>query len=220
MMSKWQRLIKKTFDRLFRRYTHSEMIKQLIEQYRKNFSDRPVFVETGSGLSTVALAEVGVRFGAWVFSCDNDAEKVEELKKTAGAKIENVTFMVGDSIASLNEITTSHDRIDFLFLDSAASAMHTFREFQTVEPFLSSHACVLIDNAALPDARLLLTPCRKGKILVPYLLASTHWQVHAHPRDGDSMISARRFDKPEHADLSYERPGSFEDWRKSFRDIS
>ena len=146
MMSKWQRLIKKAFDRLFREYTHSEIMKQLIEKYRKDFSDRPVFVETGSGLSTVALAEVGVRFGAWVFSCDNDAEKVEELKKTAGAGIANVTFMVGDSIASLNEITASHDRIDFLFLDSAASAMHTFCEFQDVATYLTTGSIILIYN--------------------------------------------------------------------------
>jgi hypothetical protein len=72
---------------------------------------------------------------------------------------------------------------------------------------------VLIDNAALPGARLLLSPCRKGKLLVPYLLASPVWRVKAHPRAGDSMVSALHDRAGARADASYEDPGYVDHWR-------
>jgi hypothetical protein len=71
----------------------------------------------------------------------------------------------------------------------------------------------LIDNAALPGEKALLTACRKGKILVPYLLASPHWQVFAHPHAGDSMISAIYKDEPSYANPDYEYSGWKDSWK-------
>ena len=62
--------------------------------------------------------------------------------------------------------------IDFALLGAAPSATHTLREFFALEARLGPGARILIDEAALPGARLALRPCRQGKLLVPYLLAS------------------------------------------------
>lgn len=183
----------------------------------KGFGPGPIFVETGAGISTPALSEVASECNGKVYSCDFNDDMVKELNKRASDRLENVNFLIGDSLGSLREIVEKHDRIDFAFLDSAASATHTFREFQIIEPCLKSGSCLLIDNAALPEAKLLLSPCRKGKIIVPYLLASPYWKVQAHPRQGDSMITAVYFDEPEYADGRYERPGNLEYWQSHFK---
>jgi len=107
-------------------------------------------------------------------------------------------------------------RIDFLFLDSAASAMHTFREFMSVERLLAPGSILLIDNAAIPGESKLLSLARKGKILVPYLLASPYWRVAGHPQAGDSMVSAMLTDQPTHADPAYEDPGYIDMWQQYF----
>jgi predicted O-methyltransferase YrrM len=126
-----------------------------------------------------------------------------------------VHFLVGDSLRGIAEVAERHERVDFAFLDSAPSALHTFREFSALEPALRPGARVLVDNAALPGARLLLSPCRKGRILVPYLLASPFWEVRAHPRSGDSMVSALRHDRPDFADPAHEDPDYVDDWRRT-----
>ena len=96
--------------------------------------------------------------------------------------------------------------------------MHTFREFQVLERSLKAASCVLIDNAALPkkNAKFLLSPCRKGKILVPYLLASARWEVHGLPTAGDSMVSAFCHERTNFADPSYERSEYCDPWESVF----
>lgn len=94
--------------------------------------------------------------------------------------------------------------------------MHTFQEFQIIEPFLKAGASLLIDNASLPNTRVMLSPCRKGKIIVPYLLASVWWEVTGHPTAGDSMVSAVRHDCPEFADPAFEWPGFVDTWEADF----
>ena len=76
---------------------------------------------------------------------------------------------------------------------------------------------MLIDDAALPGARLLLSPCRKGKLIVPYLLASPFWSVTAHPRAGDSMVSAVLDAIGARADSGYEDPSYVDRWRAALR---
>jgi predicted O-methyltransferase YrrM len=175
-----------------------------------------VFVETGCGVSTVALAEIGRRIGAAIYSCDYNAEKADELNTTGGDSVSSVNFLIGDSLESLRDISDQHSTIHFLFLDSAASAMHTFREFSAVERCLKPGSIVLIDNAALPCQKNVLSPVRKGKILVPYLLASPFWEVHSHPGAGDSMISAIMHAEPDYADREYEDPEYIDNWRALF----
>lgn len=75
---------------------------------------------------------------------------------------------------------------------------------------------LLIDNAALPGETRLLSPCRKGKVIVPYLQASAWWRVYGHPLEGDSMISAVRESTPDFADRDYEWPEYVDPWEWSF----
>lgn len=215
MANALQRRIRSLLRRLRQKRTHAQMIRLLWEAELAGRGPGGVFVETGSGLSTLGLAECAKATGARVYSCDSNAEKVEALKKRSGPQIDGVRFLIGDSLANLRKIASEHDRIDLLFLDSAPSALHTFREFQIVERLLADGACVLIDNAALPGARRLLSPCRKGRILVPYLLASPVWEVHGHPEAGDSMVAAVRRAEPVHADPHYEDPAYSDPWQDS-----
>ena len=62
----------------------------------------------------------------------------------------------------------------------------------------------------------MLSPCRKGKIIVPYLLASTWWEVTGHPTAGDSMVSAVRHGRPEFADPAFEWPEFVDTWEANF----
>ena len=207
-------------ERLFRSVwqtqSHGDLIRALLADLKAPLQRGLVFVETGCGLSTLALAEIAARTGAECYSCDVNAEKIEELRRRSGDALARVHFLEGDSLASVARIASRHERIDFALLDSAPSATHTLREFQLLEPRLGAGARVLIDNAALPGARLLLSPCRKGKLLVPYLLASPFWTVTAHPRAGDSMVSALHDRAGARADSRYEDPEYVDHWRVTF----
>lgn len=196
--------------------SHGEMISQIISAHSAKFPEKPVFIETGCGLSTIALAAESHKLSATVYSCDYNNEKANELRAQVGNKIGNIQFEFGDSLESLKKITEQHERFDFVFLDSAASAMHTFREFMIVENNLRAGACLIIDNAALPGERHTLTPVRKGKILVPYLLASPFWEVSGHPTAGDSMISAVMHKEGSYADPAYEHPAYIDNWQALF----
>lgn len=201
-----------------KKQSHGDLIEELLANANSPANNRkPVFVETGCGISTLSLGKVAKRVGAIVYSCDYNEEKSEELKSSSAGMVENVEFMIGDSLQSLATIASRHDNIDFLFLDSAASAMHTFREFVTVEKCLKPGAQILIDNAAIPGTARVLSPVRKGKILVPYLLSSPFWQVAGYPGAGDSMVGAFLHDMPDYADPEYEDPGYIDNWRSLFK---
>jgi len=201
---------------IHREITHGEMIARHLAQRQQNLDEHPVFVETGCGLSTLSLAEVGKNLNATVYSCDFNEEKVRALQQRAGDRIDNVTFLIGDSLDSLRTICAQHAKLGFVFLDAAASAMHTFKELQLIEAFLKPGSSLLIDNAALPNERWLLSPCRKGKIVVPYLMASAYWEVQGHPTAGDSMISAVHHDTPDYAHTSCEWSGFVDTWKQDF----
>ena len=198
-----------------REHSHGEMIEKIIRERQDFFKDSPVFVETGCGMSTVSLSKCANEFNAVAYSFDYNSDKSDELKERVGDQVANIEFVIGDSLENLPEIVAKHT-IDFLFLDSAASAMHTFREFLICEPALKPGASLLVDNAALPGEKLLLTPCRKGKVLVPYLLASPYWDVSAHPTAGDSMISATLQSEADFADFDYEHPEYIDNWKIAF----
>ncbi|MFI5316515.1 MAG: O-methyltransferase [Myxococcota bacterium] len=204
------------FRSVWQTQDHGGLIRALLADLKAPVQRGLIFLETGCGLSTLALAEVAERTGAELYSCDVNAEKIAELRRRSGDALARVHFLEGDSLASLARIAARHNQIDFALLDSAPSATHTLREFQLLEPRLGAGARVLIDNAALPGARLLLSPCRKGKLLVPYLLASPFWTVTAHPRAGDSMVSAVHDRAGARADSSYEDPSYVDHWRATF----
>jgi len=219
MSSAWQALrwrAEALFRRMWQAQDHGALIRELLAHVQPLRGHRLVFVETGCGLSTLALAEVAHRTGAHVYSCDLNPEKVDELRARTGDALADVSFLIGDSLASLAQIAGRHERIDFALLDSAPSATHTLREFLLLEPRFGPGSRVLIDNAALPGARLLLSPCRKGKLIVPYLLASPFWTVSAHPRAGDSMVSAVLDAIGARSDGGYEDPGYVDHWRTTF----
>ncbi len=184
-------------------FPHGEAIEELILRHKPGFEEPPVFVETGCGDSTLSLGKWATALGAACYSLDSDRQKCELLRAEFPEMLERVEFTIGDSLEALPRIA-AEGPIDFLLLDSAASAMHTFREFLICEDSLHAGSCLLADNAALPGEKHLLSPCRKGKILVPYLLASPIWEVTGHPDWGHSMVSAILHDRPDYAESSYE----------------
>jgi predicted O-methyltransferase YrrM len=208
-------LLSRFRPRPHRTMSHGDLITRLIDHHAASFHQPVVLVETGCGLSTVALASAAQRLKAVVYSCDHNQEKIAELQRLIG-NTANVAFRVGDSHESLRAIVAEHAYLDLVFLDAAASAMHTWREFLIVEPRLQPGAVLLVDNAALPGARRLLSPVRKGKILVHYLLASPVWEVEGFPTAGDSMIAAYRHAEPNYADPRYEDPDYVDRWRVAF----
>jgi len=199
-----------------RKFTHGQMISLLLDGHKDSFPEKPVLIETGCGISTLLLADAGRALGAKIYSCDFNVDKVNALRLRAGDRVSNIEFLAGDSVGLLQQLADKHTQIHFLFLDAAASAMHTFREYQTVEKALKENSLLLIDNAALPGETHLLSPCRKGKVIVPYLQASAYWDVRGHPQAGDSMISAVCHANPDYSDPAYEWPEYVDPWEWSF----
>jgi len=197
--------------------SHGQLIQELIGRNIHFSGKETVFVETGCGVSTVALARSAENGRAIVYSCDINSEKADELKTLSEGVVDYVQFLIGSSLDSLKEISMRHRKVDFLFLDSAASAMYTFQEFQIMEKSLQPGSVLLVDNAAIPGETRLLSPVRKGKILVPYLLASPFWEVTGYPEAGDSMVAALLHDSPDYADPQYEDPDYIDNWRTLFR---
>ena len=115
------------------RCTHGELIQLLLMRDRHALPDNPLLVETGCGLSTLLLADIGRVLNAKIHSCDFNEDKVRALQQKAGERVSNIEFLIGDSVQSLESIGEDYEQIHFLFLDAAASAMHTFREFQVIE---------------------------------------------------------------------------------------
>jgi predicted O-methyltransferase YrrM len=185
-----------------RRRTHSEVLAEYLLQLAPSAS--PVIVEVGIGLTSAALAKYARDTGATYYACDLNADLVSAVRDRIDPD-KLIKFRIGDSESVLGEIVQEVGRVDFAFLDSAASAMKTFREFQIVEPKFEAGSILVIDNAAIPGTNQpLRSRCRKGKIVVPYLLASPFWEVIGHPNDGDSMIAAIKRSEPDFADEAYE----------------
>lgn len=187
------------------------LILRLLDDLRAPQSRPPILVKTSSGAGTPALTAVAERTDGVVYCWDVDAAKIEDLRARGDGGSPNLHFVGGDSLEALGRIAARHDRVDFAFLGSAPSATHTLREFFALEARLGPGARLLIDEAALPGARL-GARCRKGKLLVPYLLASPVWRVTAHPRVGASMISAVHDRVGARADARYEDPEHVDRW--------
>ena len=141
----------------------AEQLRDFVFNNIESISPDTAIVETGCGITTPVMAEIGNRSGATVYSCDNNDQKIRTLREKLGNEHENIEFLIGDSIASLNKICQRHERISLLFLDSAASALHTFREFCSVEDHLNDSALLLIDNAAIPGSTVKVESCQKGQ---------------------------------------------------------
>lgn len=207
------KMTKQLFRRAYRNETHSQLIRKLFEQLTFVSKTAPVLIEIGAGLTTFTLAEIAKEQNAVFYSCEINQKKIDDLITKLGDLSKNVIFKHGDSLDCLISIVDQHPQIHFVFFDSAPSAMHTFKEFQIVEPCLKPGSCIVIDNAAAPTEKATLTPCRKGKILVPYLLASPFWKVRTHPHSGDSMVSADYMLQPDYADPDYELIGWIDSWK-------
>jgi hypothetical protein len=188
------------------------LVFRLLADLQARSAQPPVLVQTGCGPATPALAAIAARVGGVLYCCEPDGDRIDALRASDGSAIADVLFLRGDSLEELARIAARHERVDFALLGSAPSATHTLREFFAIEARLGPGARLLIDEAALPGARLTLRPCRKGKLLVPYLLASPVWRVAAHPRVGESMVSAVHDRVGARADASYEDPGYVDRW--------
>jgi predicted O-methyltransferase YrrM len=212
-----QRRALRMFRSVWRTRDQGSLIRRLLADLKPGTQRPVVLVETGCGLSTLALAEVAERVGGHVYSCELDPRRIQALRTASAGVLERVHFLEGDSRESLARIAARHESIDFALFDSAPSATQILHEFQALERRLLPGSRVLIDEAALPGARLLLGPCRKGKLLVPYLLASPVWRVTAFPRASNSMVSAVHDRVGARADASYEDP-AYAAWRAALGD--
>lgn len=181
--------------------THSEVLSDYLGRIK---TTEPIIIEVGLGLTSGAVASFARSARARYYACDLNADLVQTLERALSPD-GFIQFRVGKSEEVLRQIVSEVPRIDFAFLDGAPSAMTTFREFSILEPRFESGAILVLDNAAVPGERQKLrTPCRKGKILVPYLLASPFWEVIGLPNDGDSMVAALKHAEPDFADSAYE----------------
>ena len=215
MDSSWQELRRRAehwVRQLWPAQDCRSLIFRLLADLQPRPPDAPVLVQTGCGPATPALAAVADRVGAVLYCCEADGDKIAALQAADGSALGDVLFLRGDSLEELARIAARHERVDFALLGSAPSATHTLHEFFALEARLGPGARVLIDEAALPGARLALRHCRRGKLLVPYLLASPVWRVAAHPRVGESMVSAVHDRVGARADASYEDPSYVDRW--------
>ncbi|NNF02508.1 MAG: class I SAM-dependent methyltransferase [Bacteroidia bacterium] len=193
-----------------------QQLRALVEENISLFDNNSIFVESGCGVSTPELANVVNRLGAKAYSCDLNQSKVDALKSQTGDQLNNIEFLVGDSLESFKKIRDKHDQINFTFLDSAASAMHTFNEFKLFEDRFKPGSMILIDNASLPCSKVMLSPVRKGKILVPYLMSSPFWEVIPFHSSGGSMVAAILRQDGIFADETLEDPDYIDEWKKRF----
>lgn len=205
MINKIQKRFYSILADLFRQSSHSSRIEKIVKSAEKSFQSKPVFIEIGCGATTPTLGLLGKRYDAKVYSIDLDNLKIEKIINSYKNQVENIEFMMEDSLSALRKIEELNDHIDFVFLDSAASALQTFKEFVIIEPKLNYGANLLIDNAKLPNRKLALTASRKGKIIVPYLLAHPNWKVIGYPLEGDSMVGAIKNDNYDDFNEEYER---------------
>tara|TARA_Y100001970_G_C14125605_1_gene798776 strand:+ start:496 stop:1134 length:639 start_codon:yes stop_codon:yes gene_type:complete len=191
---------------------HGELISQIFRQNIKGFAKTPKIIEVGSGITTDFLNRLSLTYKCEVISIDNNSSKVKFLNDNIKNISPKLSFKVGDSLKILKNIV-ENSKIDLLFLDSAPSAIHTFKEFLICENALKSGSCLIIDNAKFPEEKIERNPARKGKIIVPYLLASKSWEVFSYPLSGDMMIVAMKRSEKKYADINYELDDYSDNWR-------
>ncbi len=192
--------------------SHGELVSKIFEQNIKNFSKIPKIIEVGSGITTDFLNKLSLKYKCEVISIDNNSSKVKFLNENIKEISPKLSFIVGDSLEILKNIVRN-SKIDLLFLDSAPSAIHTFKEFLICENAFKSGSCLIIDNAKIPEEKSNRNPARKGKIIVPYLLASKSWEVFSHPYSGDMMIVAIKRSEKQYADIKYELDDYTDNWK-------
>lgn len=179
---------------------------ELLDNYLSEFQPRKrpyVFVEFGAGTTTPVIASHAARLGGRFYSCDLNHTKCAEVAQDISHP---VSFLYEDTTEAAMRIAAVEDHVDLLFLDAAPSAMKTFVDFQVLEEHLCPGSVVIIDNAELPGRTVgpRHSKCRKGKIVVPYLLGSAYWEVFEHPEFGGSMVAGVRHAEPKFTLFEYE----------------
>jgi predicted O-methyltransferase YrrM len=178
----------------------------LIEMQLKNIvvpdNRPPVLVEVGAGKTTKVMADYARKHKAIFYSCDCCGPIIDFLD-AAFNKDKCIRFLQSDSSDALAGLAPMIGVIDFAFFDAAPCAMKTFLDFQTIEYCFRPNSIFVIDNAKLPGLKQSPGPARKGKILVPYLLAHDEWTVEAFPGYGGMMIVAVKQPHGGHADPGY-----------------
>jgi hypothetical protein len=192
-----------------RQVTHAKAVYDLAEKTimptPEEGGEQSVLVEVGTGSTTISLARLAHRYGAKVYSIDISKTKIRRYQNMDSI-MNNVEFKLGNSHEMLNQIAHHEPFINFAFLDGPPSALHTFEEFMIIQDYMLPCSILLIDNACLPCKTDTLSSCRKGKIVVPYLLASPCWKVDEYLTWGDSMIAAcKQYPDPDlsHPDYEY-----------------
>jgi predicted O-methyltransferase YrrM len=184
--------------------SHSDVLSMYLPRIAVQDDERVAIVEVGAGITSPTIAAYARSVGAKYYACDANAELIAALRERISTD-GFVDFKVGDSEITLPGVAHEIGICHFAFLDGAPSAMKTFREFLILEPKFVPGSILVVNNAAIPGTdRPLRSPCRKGKILVPYLLASPYWEVIGLPEDGGSMIVGIMHEVPEYADETYE----------------
>jgi hypothetical protein len=128
---------------------------------RKNKISHPSkFDRGGDGCSTVFFGEYVQRYGGHVWTCDIDANNIENCKIATQHCSKNITYVIDDS---LNFLTNFKQSIDFLYLDSldgniAGCADHQLQELKLAERNLHDFSVILLDDLG-----------SKTSLSIPYL---------------------------------------------------
>jgi len=194
----------------------ADIVKEYLPLLTHRHDRKNVLLEVGCGLSTIPMLEHCDCHSSKLYGIDTD-KTVIALLETAypGADSEFINKKSEVGIPYVLDKESSSDvwggrkvNIDFAFFDGAPCAYSTMRDFLAIEPFMEPGSIYVMDNARLPEKEdvipeLVGAGCRKGKVVVPYLLSSPWWEVFAHPHSAGGMIAAIKRDKPVQADTAY-----------------
>lgn len=186
----------------------ADVLKKYLPKIPNPDNRRVVIVETGIGLSSFPLIEYVYAHPNVVLYCiDTSKEVIKSLQEGLDPD-RKVNFLHMDTEKGLQFVIGAEKYIDLLFFDAVPCAYRTFKEFQMCEHLLTPGSIYVMDNARIPEKEHIKgeckgAACRKGKVIVPYLLASPHWVVKAFPQEAGGMIGAIMQPDAKYSDPAY-----------------
>ena len=158
-------------NNFFKRYEHgdrplgSRLATMKIALSLLNRSRANNFVETGTtrktkrthpnvedraadGSSTLIFGDFATKYGGHVWTCDINAQNIENCKEATEEYKDSITYEVNDSVSFLRDFK---EGIDFLYLDSLDSDHpraheHQLAEIEACFSRLSKNSIVLLDD--------------------------------------------------------------------------
>lgn len=116
---------------------------------RKNYLTTPsIYDRAADGGSTLIFADYVTKFGGHVWTCDIEQRNIENCRVATEEYVNNITYIVDDSLNFLNNF---NEKIDFLYLDSVDSDSpnaneHQLKEIQLAYKNLHKRTIILLDD--------------------------------------------------------------------------